>query len=84
MVVMFSDHPKWVFSLLGVTGKTEPKFEALKFVGIGMGGVLVALQALMSYKRAKAMEKTAEAQADAAKTQADAVSKTEQGQRQDR
>ena len=49
-----------------------------------MGGVLVALQALMSYKRAKAMEKTAEAQADAAKAQADAVSKTEQGQRQDR
>ena len=49
-----------------------------------MGGVLVALQALMSYKRAKAMEQTAEAQADAARAQADAVSKTEQGQRQDR
>ena len=53
------------------------KNETLKFLGIGMGGVLIALQALMSYKRAKAMEKTAEAQADA-------VSKTEQGQRQDR
>ena len=38
----------------------------------------------MSYKRAKAMEKTAEAQADAAKAQADAVSKTEQGLRQER
>ena len=38
----------------------------------------------MSYKRAKAMEDTAKAQADAAKAQADAVSKTEQGQRQDR
>ena len=38
----------------------------------------------MSYRRAKAMEKTAEAQADAAKAQADAVSKTEQGQRQER
>ena len=49
-----------------------------------MGGILIALQALMSYKRAKAMETTAEAQADAAKAQADAVSKTEQGQRQDR
>ena len=60
------------------------KNETLKFLGIGMGGVLVALQALMSYKRAKAMEKAAEAQADAAKAQADAVSKTEQGQRQDR
>ena len=60
------------------------KNETLKFLGIGMGGILIALQALMSYKRAKAMEKTAEAQADAAKAQADAVAKTEQGQRQDR
>ena len=60
------------------------KNETLKFLGIGMGGLLIALQALMSYKRAKAMEQTAEAQADAAKAQADAVSKTEQGQRQDR
>ena len=66
--------------LLGLPSKNE----TLKFLGIGMGGVLVALQALMSYKRAKAMEKTSEAQADAAKAQADAVSKTEQGQRQDR
>ena len=53
------------------------KYEALKFLGISMGGILIALQALMSYKRAKAMEKTA-------KSQADAVLKTEQGQRQDR
>ena len=60
------------------------KNETLKFLGIGMGGVLIALQALMSYKRAKAMEQTAEAQADAARAQADAVSKTEQGQRQER
>ena len=42
-----------------------------------MGGVLIALQALMSYKRAKAMEETAKAQADA-------VLKTEEGQRQER
>ena len=55
----------------------DAKYEALKFLGISMGGVLIALQALMSYKRAKAMEKTA-------KSQADAVLKTEQGQRQDR
>ena len=71
---------KYTSKLLDLPGKNE----TLKFLGIGMGGVLVALQALMSYKRAKAMEKTAEAQADAAKAQADAVSKTEQGQRQDR
>ena len=42
-----------------------------------MGGVLLAIQAQMSYKRAKAME-------DTAKAQADAVLKTEQGQRQER
>ena len=55
----------------------DAKYEALKFLGISMGGILIALQALMSYKRAKAMEDTAQAQADA-------VLKTEQGQRQDR
>ena len=46
------------------------KNETLQFLGISMGGILVALQAMMSYRRAKAME--------------DAVEKTEQGQRQDR
>ena len=84
VVVIFPENPEWIFNLLGVAEKGEPKYEALKFLGIGMGGVLVALQALMSYKRAKAMEQTAEAQADAAKAQADAVLKTEQGQRQER
>ncbi len=75
--VMFSDCHKWIFNLLGIAQNGELKYEALKFLGIGMGGILVALQALMSYKRAKALEDTAQAQADA-------VSKTEQGQRQDR
>ncbi len=70
VVVMLTDCPKWIFNLLGVAGKDNPKYEALKFLGIGMGGVLVVLQALMSHRRAKAME--------------DAVEKTEQGQRQDR
>ena len=56
----------YISKLLGLSDKNE----ALKFLGIGMGSVLVALQALMSYRRAKAME--------------DAVEKTEQGQRQDR
>ena len=77
VVVMVPDCPKWIFGYLGIVQNGEPKYEALKFLGIGMGGVLVALQALMSYQRAKAMEKTA-------KSQADAVLKTEQGQRQDR
>ena len=56
----------YISKRLGLSDKNE----ALKFLGIGMGGLLVALQALMSYRRAKAME--------------DAVEKTEQGQRQDR
>ena len=63
----------YISNLLGLSNKNE----TLKFLGIGMGGILVALQALMSYKRAKAME-------DTAKSQADAVLKTEQGQRQER
>ena len=77
VVVMSSENPEWIFNLLGIAENGESKYEALKFLGIGMGGLLVALQALMSYKRAKAME-------DAAQAQADAVLKTEQGQRQDR
>ena len=55
-----------ISKLLGLSNKNE----TLKFLGISMGGILIALQALMSYRRAKAME--------------DAVEKTEQGQRQDR
>ena len=70
VAVMFSVCPKWIFNLLGIAGTEKPKFEALKFLGIGMGGLLIALQALMSYRRAKAME--------------DSVEKTEQGQQQDR
>ena len=84
VVVMFPDCPKWIFNLLGIAGTEEPKYEALKFLGIGMGGVLVALQALMSYKRAKAMEDTAKSQAKATEEQAKANQHTEQGQRQER
>ena len=67
------DFKAWTFELLGLSSKPE----VLKFIGIGMGGVLIALQALMSYKRAKAME-------DTAKAQADAVMNTERGLRQER
>ena len=70
VVVLFSEDPKWSFKLFGVSESENPKYEVLKFLGIGMGGILVALQALMSYKRAKAMEDTA--------------SHTEQGLRQER
>ena len=57
---------KTIISLLDV----ENKNEVLKFLGISMGGVLVGLQAFMSYRRAKAME--------------DTVENTEKGMRQER
>ena len=38
----------YISKLLGSSNKNE----TLKFLGISMGGILVALQALMSYKRA--------------------------------
>ena len=77
IIVMFSEHPQWAYNLLGIENIEDPKYESLKFLGISMGGILIALQALMSYRRAKAME-------DTARSQADAVQRTEDGQRQDR
>lgn len=69
----------------------DERHSALRFLGVGLGGVLVALQALMSYKRAKAMATTAAAQAEAAKAQAKASEhhataneNTERGQQIDR
>lgn len=77
VIVMFCENPQWAYNLLGIAEIEEPKYESLKFLGISMGGILIALQALMSYRRAKALEDTARAQADA-------VQRTEDGQRQDR
>ena len=67
VLVMVSDSAEgYVSPLFGLDAKNE----TLKFLGIGLGGVLLALQALMSYRRAKALE--------------DTVRNTEQGQRQER
>ena len=60
------------------------KNEILKFLGIGMGGVLLAIQAVMSYMRAKAMEDAANAQAGATEQQAKANENAEMGLRQER
>lgn len=71
VVVMCSKNPEWIFNLLGINKSGEPnKYEVLTFLGLGMGGILVALQALASHRRAKAME--------------DTVKHSEQGQRQER
>ena len=91
LVVMCSENPRWVFDHLGLSRAGGPetvegnsKNEVLKFIGISMGGVLIALQALIANKRAKAMEHAAKAQAEAANAQAKANENTEQGQRQER
>ena len=53
--VMFCETcTEWVGERLGLYTKNK----TLQFLGIGMGGVLLALQALMSYRRAKALEDT--------------------------
>ena len=95
VLVMVSESVEgYVSPLFGLDAKNE----TLTFLGIGLGGVLLALQALMSYRRAKALEDTATAQAEAAKAQAKAANaqatatkeqaksneNTEQGQRQER
>lgn len=68
-----------------------PKTETLKFFGIGVAGLLVALNALMAYKRAREMEAVAKAQAEAASEQARAATEValarrdaEQGRRHER
>ena len=71
--VALADCSMWTKRYLGLTGKNE----ALQFLGIGMGGVLLALQALIANKRAKAMENTATAQLEANQA-------TGRGQRQER
>ena len=81
LAVMFCEGAESCISeLLGL----EEKHEVLKFLGIGMGGILLALQAFASHKRAKAMEDTANAQVEATKQQAKANENTEQGRRQER
>ena len=58
-------------------GEDGIKKELLTFLGIGMGGVLLGIQATIANNRAKAME-------DAANAQAEANQNTEKGQRQER
>ena len=64
---------KCVGQLLGSSKKNE----TLTFLGIGMGGILLALQAVIANTRAQAM-------VDAANAQVEANRNTERGQRQER
>ncbi len=78
--VLFSENPTSIYCALGLSEKNE----VLKFLGIGMGGILLAMQAVIANRRAKAMEGTAKAQAKATEEQAKANQNTERGQRQER
>ena len=69
-----------LFWLLGLSRKSE----VLKYLGIGIAGLLLMLQAVIANRRAKAMQQTAEAQGDIAKQQLVANEHTEDGQRQER
>ncbi len=73
MAAMFSKNLCWISPYLGLTEKNK----ILTFLGIGMGGILLALQAVIANKRAQAMESTANAQVEANRN-------TERGQRQER
>ena len=82
---------EWIYGLVGVSKDEDKKFTALKSLGIAMGGVILAIQAANSHRRAVAMEESAraqarasEAQADAAKQQAEANRNAEKGLRQER
>ena len=88
-VLFWGGAEKCIVQLFGL--EEGQKYEALKFLGIGMGGAVLALQALIANKRAQAMGDAAEAQARAADAQASATKEqakanenTEQGQRQER
>ncbi len=81
------DDPAWVDRFFG----PAEKFRVLEFLGVAMGGVLLAIGAVIAHKRAVALEeaakaqaRAAEAQADAAKRQADANKGAEDGRRQER
>ena len=84
VAAIFSDTAvEWMGGRLGLGG-VDDKNEILSFLGIAMGGILIALQALAAYRRAKAMEDAANAQAAASKAHAEANQNTERGQRQER
>lgn len=66
-----------VDQFVGLSEESGSKNAILTFLGLSMGGVLLALQAVIANIRAKAME-------NAAKEQANANEHVEQGQRQER
>ncbi len=73
VIVLSTPSPEWIYPLLGLSQKSD----VLRFLGFGIGGTLLALGAVISYRRAKALEDTARAQVRANEN-------SEQGLRQER
>ena len=80
VAVVLSDDATWISEWLGTT----TKLDALEFLGISMGGILLAVQGMISHRRARAMEDTAEAQAAATDRQAEANEVASVGQLHER
>ena len=57
--------PAWVYGFFFGEVKNAEKSRILEFIGIGMGGVLLAIGAMIAHRRARAMEDTARAQVKA-------------------
>ena len=73
----------WWDGILWFLGELD-KSAALSFIGVAMGGTLVALNGVASHRRAKAMEVAAKAQAKGMEAQAEANKQTERGRQQER
>ncbi len=58
VIVLSTPSPEWIYPTLGLSQKND----VLRFLGFGIGGTLLALSAVISYKRAKAFEDTAQNQ----------------------
>ena len=71
-----------IASFLGKEG--SEKNAVLSFIGVAMGGTLLAINAVASHRRAKAMEWAAKAQAAGMTAQAAASQQTERGRQQER
>ena len=74
----------WVDIALFLGKEGSEKNAVLSFIGVAMGGTLLAINAVASHRRAKAMECAAKAQADGMKAQAAANQQTERGRQQER
>ena len=61
VTILITDSYEWATKSLGLSEKNE----VLTYLGLGMGGILAALQVVISNKRAQAMEASANAQVEA-------------------